>query len=78
MSRRRQQAAKEPAEAPDILLRSSIGAYLRKHTATPTELKKQLISIIMTSKIRTGSAIETVTYHDKFQEIHSPQRTNYT
>lgn len=35
-SQRRQQAAKEPAEAPPIFSSSKCGAYFLKDTATPT------------------------------------------
>lgn len=36
MSSSNEQAAKDPADAPDIFCRSKCGAYFLKHTATPT------------------------------------------
>lgn len=49
MSRIKEQAAKAPADAPEIFCTSKWGAYFRKHTATPTTLipiKKNLKKLI--------------------------------
>jgi hypothetical protein len=75
MSSSKEHAASAPADAPEIFWSSKCGAYLRKHTATPTVMG---LMPLVNERFIAAATTSWLTHHGRYPKIHSPRTTSCT